>query len=50
MEGLSTMEMVGGKMGKDMVVDGMMGVVLVEEGGDEEEVVAVTVDVVVPRE
>nr|KAJ0209540.1 hypothetical protein LSAT_V11C400186630 [Lactuca sativa] len=50
MEGLSTMEMVGGKMGKDMVVDGMTGVVLVEEGGDEEEVVAVTVDVVVPRE
>lgn len=47
MEGSSTMEMVGGKMGKDMVVDGMTGVVLVEEGGDEEEVVAVTVDVVV---
>ena len=37
MEGLSTMEMVGGKMGKDMVADRMTGV-------------DVVVLVVVPRE
>lgn len=41
MEGSSTMEMVGGK---DMV-DGMMGVVMVDEVEDEEEVVVDIVDV-----